>query len=49
MGGVKWGEYILPVALKAKNQEWFMFNDRDQLCLLEGASLIGTPVPERKF
>ena len=26
-----------------------MFNDRDQLCLLEGASLIGTPVPERKF
>ena len=45
----KVGEYILPVALKAKNQEWFMFNDRDQLCLLEGASLIGTPVPERKF
>jgi phage gp29-like protein len=46
----KVGSYILPVALKAKNQEWFVFGTQGELRLLTVQNMIlGEALPERKF
>jgi len=44
------GEYILPIELKPKNPEWFMFGPKGELKLLTpGNFLTGEDLPQRKF
>ena len=44
------GKYILPLELKPKNQEWFIFNDKSELHLRTKYSfLTGEKMPPRKF
>lgn len=46
----KVGRYILPVELKPKNQEWFLFDKDSKLRLSTiGNCLTGEELPERKF
>jgi len=43
------GEYILPIDMKAKNQEWFQFGVGGELRLLKGNTFTGISLPDRKF
>lgn len=43
------GNYILPVAVTGKPQEWFVFGEENELRLRTRLNYNGEPIPERKF